>query len=155
MELLFNFADAKVVASVAAVISGLVKSGDVIGLVGELGSGKTFFVRSFIRCFLPNEVVDSPTFQLMRPYYANSFCIWHMDLYRVKSVNEVLMLGICELIEDNITLIEWPLIVRDIVEISFLVEFLYIDEERRSLRLKILKSCDISMFDGLDFEVVE
>lgn len=82
------------------------KPGDVVIFRGDLGAGKTFIAREIIRFFLGDSVtVPSPTFTILQTYDN----IYHYDLYRLKSENELYELGIEEALSgDNICLIEWP-----------------------------------------------
>ena len=92
----------------AARISALAEIGDVIALKGDLGSGKTSFARSFIRARGGEEEVPSPTFTLVQIYEVGQAAIWHFDLYRLKSPEEALELGIEDAFSEGISLIEWP-----------------------------------------------
>lgn len=83
----------------------------VIGLSGELGSGKTRFAKGFIRACGIKKPVTSPTFVLAKRYVAkDKKTIFHIDAYRVKSMKELSHFGFEEMISDseNIVLIEWP-----------------------------------------------
>ncbi len=87
--------------------------GDVIGLDGDLGTGKTQFVKGICSGFGVNEVVNSPTFIIVNEYsgkYRNKeLKIYHFDLYRLTSPGELGTLGFEEYITENsICLIEWP-----------------------------------------------
>ncbi len=79
-----------------------------IALWGEMGTGKSTFARAFIRCFLPNIDVPSPTFTLVQTYPTPKGEIWHCDLYRLSSSLEIEDLGLLEAFYENICLIEWP-----------------------------------------------
>jgi len=83
--------------------------GEVIALVGELGSGKTTFVKGFCSALGVTGRVTSPTFTLMHVYEGGVCPIYHFDFYRLESVTEVAALG-CEEYFDSeaISLIEWP-----------------------------------------------
>ena len=94
--------------------------GDVVALVGELGAGKTSFVRGLASGLGAGDVVSSPTFVLVNQYRGR-LAIHHLDVYRPASLSEVLDLGFDELIASGgITLIEWadriaPLVPRDAI----------------------------------------
>ena len=87
-----------------------VAPGDVIGLCGPLGSGKTAFARAFIRARLgrPQEEVPSPTFTLVQLYDHAAGAIWHFDLYRLNGPEDAYELGIEDAFSNAISLIEWP-----------------------------------------------
>ncbi|MDH3336143.1 MAG: tRNA (adenosine(37)-N6)-threonylcarbamoyltransferase complex ATPase subunit type 1 TsaE [Rhodospirillaceae bacterium] len=90
-------------------LARLAKIGDVIALSGDLGAGKTEFARAFIRQLTdPDEEVPSPTFTLVQTYDGQSGEIWHLDLYRINTPEEVLELGIEEVLGSVITIVEWP-----------------------------------------------
>jgi tRNA threonylcarbamoyladenosine biosynthesis protein TsaE len=89
--------------------AALVQRGDVVLLDGELGAGKTAFVRGLARGLgIPPEDVTSPTFTLVQEYPAEGATLFHVDLYRLSPV-EVDDLGLEEMIADGgIVAIEWP-----------------------------------------------
>lgn len=83
--------------------------GDVITLRGALGIGKTTFARGFIQYLsMGKEEVVSPTFTLVQTYDTKKGKIWHFDLYRLDSPNDVLELGLEDAQATGISLIEWP-----------------------------------------------
>ncbi len=89
------------------------KGGEYIFLYGEMGVGKTTFVKYFINKFQTNEQlklteVTSPTFNLLNEYKTNNFVIKHYDLFRIKNISEIKDLDIFENNEKIITLVEWP-----------------------------------------------
>ena len=87
-------------------------AGDVILLQGGLGAGKTHFARAVIQERLAAaglaEDVPSPTFTLVQSYDDGIAEIWHSDLYRLSSVDEVFELGLLDAFDNAICLVEWP-----------------------------------------------
>jgi tRNA threonylcarbamoyladenosine biosynthesis protein TsaE len=81
--------------------------GWTILLRGELGAGKSTFARAFIRAAGHEGAVPSPTYTLVEPYDLATGIIYHIDLYRVSSEEELRFLGFSEL-EDGCRLVEWP-----------------------------------------------
>lgn len=86
-----------------------VEPGDVICLEGNLGAGKTQFVRGFVQGVgLPGDIVSSPTFTIINEY-DGELPIFHFDCYRLEDVKEALEIGAEEyLYGDGVCVIEWP-----------------------------------------------
>lgn len=84
------------------------KRGDVFALFGTLGMGKSVFARAFIQKLTDAKEVPSPTFTLVQQYEASDFEVYHFDLYRLKSPDEVFELGFEEAVYEGVCLIEWP-----------------------------------------------
>ncbi len=97
-------------ARLAARLAARASPGDILGLSGALGSGKTTLARAFIRARLERagEEVPSPTFTLVQLYDHAAGAIWHFDLYRLKAPEEAYELGIEDAFAGGIALIEWP-----------------------------------------------
>ena len=94
------------------------KGGEYIFLYGEMGVGKTTFVKYFINKFQINEQlklteVTSPTFNLLNEYETNNFVIKHYDLFRIKKSSEIKDLDIFEKNDKIITLVEWPQLLKN------------------------------------------
>ncbi len=94
------------------------KGGEIIFLYGEMGVGKTTFVKYFINKFQKNKnlelsEVTSPTFNLLNEYQINDLVIKHYDLFRLKDKSEINNLDLFEKNSNNITLIEWPQLVEE------------------------------------------
>tara|TARA_B100000700_G_scaffold223378_1_gene246252 strand:+ start:259 stop:714 length:456 start_codon:yes stop_codon:yes gene_type:complete len=100
-------------AKLAEKFSQILKKGDVVLLYGEIGVGKTTFVRHVINNFqkrnnLKLTEVTSPTFNLVNEYDVGNFIIQHYDLFRLKSSKEIKNIGLFENYEKILTLVEWP-----------------------------------------------
>ena len=92
--------------------------GDVVFLYGEIGVGKTTFARLLINSFenqkkLKKSEVLSPTFNIVFEYEIKEFTIKHFDLYRLKNDNDIKNIGLYENLEQSITLIEWPELIKN------------------------------------------
>lgn len=96
-------------AALAREIAAQAQVGDVFGLKGTLGAGKSFFAKNFINSLREKEVeVLSPTFNLVYAYDTKKGEIFHFDLYRLKSAEELENIGFFDAIKNGISLIEWP-----------------------------------------------
>ena len=98
-------------------ISEIIGEGDVVLLYGEIGVGKTTFVRFFINHLenlskIKNSDVLSPTFNIMYDYNIGKTKILHYDLYRLKNYKDISQLGLFETSYDNIKIIEWPELIK-------------------------------------------
>tara|TARA_B100001245_G_scaffold215775_1_gene183179 strand:+ start:81 stop:536 length:456 start_codon:yes stop_codon:yes gene_type:complete len=109
-------------------ISKIIKEGDIIFLYGEIGTGKTTFVRSVINHLevengIKKSDVLSPSFNIVYDYDIGKIKIHHYDLYRLKNYKDILELGIFEISKDQIKIIEWPNLIelkpRDRIDILF------------------------------------
>ena len=114
-----NISDEKDTKSVAEKFSKLIKQGDFILLSGNLGVGKTTFIKYIINSLQKANhqnisEVTSPTFTVINEYQIKKKLIKHYDLYRIKNKRELNNLGIDENLKDQITLVEWPEIVKKI-----------------------------------------
>ena len=76
-------------------------------LEGELGAGKSTFARALIKAMGHDGPVPSPTYTLVEPYQLRDSIVYHVDLYRVASADELRYLGFSEL-DDGLRLVEWP-----------------------------------------------
>jgi len=92
----------------AAYIAPLLKAGDILTLSGDLGSGKTFFAKQLGNALGVEEQIDSPSFVLFKEYHCGRIPLYHLDLFRLKSESELLDLGLFDILESGVTLIEWP-----------------------------------------------
>jgi tRNA threonylcarbamoyl adenosine modification protein YjeE len=91
-------------------IANALMPGDLVTLSGDLGAGKTTFARALIRYLADDESIEvpSPTFTLMQTYALPAFPLVHADLYRLSGAAEIGELGLDDLPEDTVVLLEWP-----------------------------------------------
>ena len=109
-------------------ISKIIMPGDIIFLYGEIGVGKTTFVRFCINYLeskngIKNSDVLSPTFNIVYDYDVGSAKIIHYDLFRLKNYKDISQLGMFETSNDSIKIVEWPELIeskpKDRVDIQF------------------------------------
>ena len=117
--------------SVSKKFSNLIKKGDIIFFYGEIGVGKTTFIKYLIHNLQrKNELklteVPSPTFNIVNEYKINEFVINHYDLFKIKDPKELYNIGIFEDNSEMVTLVEWPEIIsnkpKEIIELYFSYE---------------------------------
>ena len=96
--------------ALGATLAARLKPGDVVGLKGDLGAGKTTLARAIIRAAAadPDLIVPSPTFTLVEVYDTPLGPFWHFDLYRLDDPRQVYELGWEEARAEGIVLMEWP-----------------------------------------------
>ena len=100
-------------AELAKNFSKILKKGDVVFFHGEIGVGKTTFIRHLVNSLQRNNhlnptEVTSPTFNLVNEYDVGVFIIQHYDLYRLTNSDEIKNIGLLENQKEILTLIEWP-----------------------------------------------
>ena len=126
----------------ASKFSKKLKPGNIVFLYGEMGVGKTTFVRYLINKFQKDNKseiteVTSPTFSLLNEYQINQIKINHYDLFRLKKTEEIKNLDLFEDISNTVTLIEWPQIIKKKPENLIELIFEYgKDHQTRSVQIK-------------------
>ena len=123
-------------------IGKILSNGDIIFLSGEIGVGKTTFVRGLINNLeiaskINESQILSPTFNIVFNYEIKKLKIIHYDLYRLKNSTDINELGIFAEIEDHIILIEWPELIEKKPENRIEMFFCYSDEDLKKRNLKI------------------
>ena len=119
--------------------------GDICLFQGELGAGKTTFVRLLINnLYLLNNLpkpasIASPTFPILITYDLNSLQIYHYDLYRIQNLKELEELDFFENLNNNITFIEWPemLISLPLNKKHYLINIEMISETKRKINISL------------------
>ena len=108
--------------------------GDILALYGELGAGKTFFTQMLCKALGVHENVTSPSYVLMNEYIG-SISIAHLDLYRLNSEDELLELGLEDIFEDRLTIIEWPEISEKILPSRTIKLYFNLENDHRKVKL--------------------
>ena len=127
-------------------ISKKLKVGDVVFLYGEMGVGKTTFVRYLINSLqetykLEMTEVTSPTYNLLNEYQIDQIKINHYDLFRLKSQKELVNLNLFEDSPNSITLVEWPQIIKE--KPKNLIEFNFKYEDDHKKRSVFIRGLDL------------
>lgn len=107
--------------------------GMVICLNGELGSGKTVFVKGFAKALGIKETITSPTFSLIKEYHEGEMPLFHLDVYRMEDSNENIGLN-DYLNQDGVCVIEWPEMIEE-----------QLPEERLDVTIKVIDD-DVRVF---------
>jgi len=95
-------------AAVGRDLAATLSAGDVLLLFGDLGAGKTAFVRGLAEGLsIPPDEVSSPTFTLIQEYRGGRLPLFHVDLYRIEDPRELYELGLDEIAEEGVLAIEW------------------------------------------------
>ena len=125
---LINLSSEKKTEELAKKISKKLKLGHVVFFAGEMGVGKTTFIKYLINNFqkenrLKITEVTSPTFNLLNEYKIKEIKINHYDLFRIKNLDEIHNLGLFDNISNAITLVEWPQKIKpkpkNLIELNF------------------------------------
>ena len=138
-------------AELAKKFSYILKKGDVVFFHGEIGVGKTTFIRHLINSFQKSNQLDltevtSPTFNLVNEYNVANFIIQHYDLYRIKNTEEIKNIGLLENYKELVTLIEWPEKVKKKINHKIDLFFEYGDDmEKRYLSIKGLNDKELDV----------
>lgn len=89
-------------------LANQLKPGDVITLSGPLSAGKTTLVRGLLEALGHIGEVPSPSFAIVQPYDALTPPVWHVDLYRIDKLSDLDELGLEDIREDGVLIVEWP-----------------------------------------------
>jgi len=101
-------ADEAATAQVGARLAPLLRGGDVVTLSGPLSAGKTTLVRGLLTALGHRGDMPSPSFAIVQPYEELAPPVWHADLYRIEDAGELVELGLDDIGDDSVLLVEWP-----------------------------------------------
>ena len=131
--------------AVSEKLSEGLKIGDIVCLFGNIGVGKTTFIKYLINSFQKKNKgstieVPSPTFNILNEYNIKEFKILHFDLYRLRDKDEINNLGIFEDRNDSLILIEWPEIIINEISNFIKLDFKYSNNfKKRSVSINLKK----------------
>lgn len=112
----------------------------VIYLQGQLGAGKTTFVRGLLRAAGYDGVVKSPTYTVVEEYLIGDCALFHFDLYRIKDPEELIWMGIEDyLAQEAVCLFEWPEMGKGVLPAADLVICIDLDGQGRSMQMEWTK----------------
>ncbi len=100
--------DEKATLAFGRKLAGLLRPGDVVTLSGALAAGKTTLVRGLLGALGHKGEVPSPSFAIVQPYEAINPPVWHVDLYRIENAADIEELGLTDIREDGVLIVEWP-----------------------------------------------
>lgn len=108
----FDLASEAATTALGHALSARLDAGDLILLRGDLGAGKTALARAIVQAHLARygieEDVPSPTFTLVQTYESPELLIAHVDLYRIEDASELRELGLAEIADEGVVIVEWP-----------------------------------------------
>lgn len=123
MKKVLNF---KEIDKVAEKLADYVKSGDVVALIGDLGTGKTTFTKKFAKTLGVTDNLKSPTFNYVLEYFSGRLPLYHFDVYRLGEAEEIYEVGYEDYLGgDGVMLIEWA----DIIQSELPKEYIRITLE--------------------------
>ena len=136
--------------NIANKISSIFRMGDVIILEGDLGAGKTHFVKGFADGLNSKNVVTSPTFSIANFYKSRDITLLHIDLYRIATINEFYDLGLIDYFDQSVTMIEWGMKFEDYVDDFLLITIKILDNNSRLISFEIKGDKYNSIIDSIE-----
>jgi len=103
-----KFKEEKATLAFGRKLARLLRAGDVVTLSGALAAGKTTLVRGILGALGHKGEVPSPSFAIVQPYEALNPPVWHVDLYRIENALDLDELGLDDIREEGVLIIEWP-----------------------------------------------
>jgi len=135
MEKIYKSPSPKDTESLGETLSKLLSPGDFLGLIGDLGAGKTALTKGIAKGLGIDDTITSPTFTIINEYHG-SISLAHMDAYRIKNSEELQNIGFDDYLRDYIVVMEWA----NLVEEEMLPEeVLWIDFEILGNNLRRIK----------------
>jgi tRNA threonylcarbamoyladenosine biosynthesis protein TsaE len=125
-------------AAVGCELAAALSAGDVVLLYGDLGAGKTAFVKGLAEGLgVERDAVSSPTFTIMQEYRGGRLTLFHVDLYRLNDPREIDDLGMDEIAEDGVLAVEWAEKLRAMPRGAIMVRLEYAGPDARNLTIQL------------------
>lgn len=140
-EKIFSFESSseKETEKIAQKFSKQIKDKDIICFFGDVGTGKTVFSRGLCRGLGYKSYVNSPSYIVMNIYKTDTLSIYHYDLYRISSTEELTEIGYYEFLgqENSVTIIEWAEMLKDEIPANRIdITLTALDENKRKIEIK-------------------
>lgn len=132
--------EARDISSLSKVTEELISLMDkykIFLLKGDLGAGKTTLVKRWMKDLGINDDVSSPTFSIINEYRSDQHSAYHMDMYRLKEIDEALNIGIEEYIyeSDSYKIIEWPGLIMDLIDDPYILININVKDQIRTFTI--------------------
>lgn len=132
--------EARDISSLSKVTEELISLMDkykIFLLKGDLGAGKTTLVKRWMKDLGINDDVSSPTFSIINEYRSDQHSAYHMDMYRLKEIDEALNIGIEEYIyeSDSYKIIEWPGLIMDLIDDPYILININVKDQIRTFAI--------------------
>ena len=114
MEKTFESFSPEYTQNLGKALGELLLPGDFLGLIGDLGAGKTAFTKGIAKGLDIDDAITSPTFTIINEYHGRG-ALAHMDAYRIKSLEELQNIGFDDYLEDHIVVMEWANLVEEML----------------------------------------
>lgn len=138
MSAKYHVSDLHQLKEVAREIIDCIEMGSVVLLMGEMGAGKTTLAQAITRQLGVTDGFSSPTYSIVNHYEASDGEVYHIDLYRLESLEEALNIGIEDyLYPDYITLIEWPELIAELLPSTYYkIAIKHLEDQTREIYLE-------------------
>ena len=136
----FNIREVEELAAVAEyLIEAMSKTNNIVFLYGDLGAGKTTFVKQIVKMLGSQDDTSSPTYSLVNEYHIPKGKLYHIDLYRINDTDEAVDMGIEEyLFSESYCFIEWPQVIVPLVDDYIKVEISVDAKESRTININLV-----------------
>lgn len=107
MDKTYNCRDLAATEAAAQALAATLKGNETVAFFGDLGAGKTTFIRALCRALGMDDEVTSPTFAMVHEYHSGPFPVYHFDMYRVDGEESLFSTGYYDYLDQGLMLIEW------------------------------------------------